>query len=323
MPKDPDGREWVEATVEDGWLRPAAVGERREPRWGHPDGIQLGLHPLSGPRGLIRVFTPYLGHPRERLVNFIAIEPIPVGERERGYSELETSRLDGVPGLRFWSADDPADATPRASEQPARGVVRIVDGVSRLDVNILFEPFANGTEGWVTASFRADRPHEFSLAPFTRDGSVALDACVLSATMGNWARLRDLELVDRTVRAADLWPEYHASGFAEHAAFGVDLLRREGDEVSVSAAPDEADPASAVYADGTKEHWRYVGARAVQTWRAAQPDERLVAQVNGRHTYWMSEHPIPGGIAFENFELVEPFRQGRQVTFQVEPLAAR
>jgi hypothetical protein len=34
----------------------------------------------------------------------------------------------------------------------------------------------------------------------------------------------------------------------------------------------------------------------------------------------MSDAPIPGGIAFENFELVEPFRQGRAFTFAVEPM---
>jgi hypothetical protein len=57
----------------------------------------------------------------------------------------------------------------------------------------------------------------------------------------------------------------------------------------------------------------------VQTWRVEDPDPALVAQVNGRYTYWMSGHPIPGGIAFENFEIVEPFRPDRELIFQVEP----
>ena len=34
----------------------------------------------------------------------------------------------------------------------------------------------------------------------------------------------------------------------------------------------------------------------------------------------MSEAAIPGGIAFENVEFVEPFRQGASFTFRVEPL---
>jgi hypothetical protein len=72
------------------WLR-AADAAPAEPRWGFADGLQVGLHPLRGPRGLLRIYAPYLGHPRDRLLNFIAIEPIPQGATERGYSELETA----------------------------------------------------------------------------------------------------------------------------------------------------------------------------------------------------------------------------------------
>lgn len=301
---------------ETGWLRPAAGPGSREPRWGHPDGLQIGLHPLGGPRGLIRIFSPYLDHPRDRLVNFVAIEPIPAGMTERGYSELERSRLDGVPGLRFWSVDDPSDAAPRRGDDPARGVV---DG-DTLSIGILCEPFRNGAHVWVTATFVRDHPHEVTFAAFARESSVALDAVILTATMGNWARLRELELADHTARAGELWPSYRGSAFADHASFGVDELVHEGNEIVVRARPDEADPAAGVHVEGTAEHWRYVGRPAVQEWRAADPDPALRAQVNGRYTYWMSEHPIPGGIAFENVELVEPFRQGRAVTFRVEPL---
>lgn len=321
MPTDSEGHEWTEAVVDGRWLRPAPVDGAREPRWGHPQGLQLGLHPLRGPRGLLRIFTPYLGQPRERLLNFIAVEPIPAGATERGYSELERSRLDDAPGLRMWTADDASDATPRDARDPARGTVSVIDGVETLTVDVLVEPFANGADVWVRVVFRADRPHELSVAAYRRDSSVELDACVLTATMGNWARLRTLHLAGgREATAGRLWPDYRDIHFADHAVFGVDELVREGDEVVVSATPDEAEPHRAEYAPGTKEHWHYLGDRAVQTWRVSEPDPRLVAQVNGRHTYWMSEAAIPGGIAFENFELVEPFRQGRAFTFQVEPL---
>ncbi|MET0736446.1 MAG: hypothetical protein ABWY55_12495 [Microbacterium sp.] len=323
MGVDAEGREWADAETDAGWLRPVPGPGRREPRWGHPDGLQLGLHPLSGPRGLLRIYTPYLGHPRDRLVNFIAVEPIPSGAVERGYSELERSRLDDVPGLRFWSSDEPGGQHPSFSDEPARGVVWTGDdGIERLTVQVGVEPFANGADVWVTVEFRADRPHEVSVAASAHDSSVALDACVLSATMGNWSRLRRLELADGAVSAAELWPDYRGSAFAEHASFPLERLRRDGDEVVVSATPDEDDPAVAVYAEGTKEHWHYEGVRGVQTWRAGAPDPHLAAQVNGRHTYWMSEHAIPGGIAFENVEILEPFRQGRALVFQIEPMDA-
>lgn len=322
MAVDSEGQEWAEAEVSGGWLRPADGDGAREPRWGHPEGMQLGLHPLSGPRGLLRLFAPYLGQPRERLLNFIAVEPIPAGVSQRGYSELEHSRLDDAPGLRMWATDDPEGSVPGDPRAPSRGTVREADGVERLIVDIGIEPFANGADLWVRAEFRKDRPHEIAVAAYRRGGSVELEACVLTATMGNWARLRELELADRRVTAGELWPEYRDVHFADHASFGVDELRREGDGVVVSAVGDEPEPHRAEHAPGTKEHWFYVGSRGVQTWRADDPDPRLVAQVNGRHTYWMSEAPIPGGIAFENFELVEPFRQGRAFRFSVEPLEA-
>ncbi|MFB8146358.1 hypothetical protein ACFC1W_06410 [Microbacterium sp. NPDC056003] len=325
MAVDAEGREWADAEVDDGWLRPAvaAGGVRREPRWGHPDGIQVGLHPLSGPRGLLRIYTPYLGHARERLLNFLAVEPIPAGSTERGYSELERSRLDDVPGLRMWSVDHPDDEQPHDPVEPARGTVETgPDGVERLVVHVGVERFANGAHVGVTVTFRADRPHEFDVAAVARADSTPLAVCVLSATMGNWARLRRLELADGAAIASELWPDYRDVHFAPHASFPLDRLRADGEAVSVSAFPDEASPSEAVHAEGTAAHWQYSGERGVQTWIAADPDPALVAQVNGRHTYWMSEHAIPGGIAFENFELVEPFRQGRALTFRVEPMDA-
>jgi len=284
--------------------------------------MQLGLLPLDGPRGLLRVYTPYLAQPRERLLNFIAVEPVPVGASERGYSELERSCLDGVPGLRFWSMDDPSDPAPRDELTPSRGSVEVLDGVERLVVHIGVEPFANGADVWVTATFRADRPHEVSLATHARPTSVDLDACVLSATMGNWSRLRVLRLAGGTVTASELWPAYRDAHFTEHAAFGLDELERDGTAALVRVEPDELEPTRAVHVDGTAAHWTYVGDRGVQEWRTEDPHPRLRAQVNGRHTYWMSEHAIPGGIAFENVELVEPFRDGASFTFRVEPMAA-
>ena len=321
MPRDSEGRDWTEAAADGRWLRPAPTAGPREPRWGHPDGIQLGLHPLSGPRGLLRLYTPYLGQPRDRLLNFIAVEPVPAGGTERGFSELERSRLDDAPGLRIWSTDDPDDTRPQDPRQPSRGVVAVEDGVETLTVELLAEPFANGADVRVRAVFRADHPHEISLAAFRQRGSAELEACILTATMGNWARLRTLRLGTEQVTAGALWPEYTDVHFAEHARFGVNRLARDGDAVTVSAVPDETEPHLAEHAPDTKEHWRYVGVPAVQTWRADDPDPALVAQVNGRYTYWMSAAPIPGGIAFENFEIVEPFRQGRVLTYSAEPLA--
>lgn len=278
------------------WLRSAS-----EPRWGHADGLQIGLAPLPGPRGLIRVYAPYLGHGPERVVNFIAIEPTPVGATARGYSELEWSALDDAPGKRIDGAAG-------------------VDEDGSLTVELSVERFDNGAHVWVRARFRAERPYEVAVAGFHHSDSVPLDRLTLSATMGNWARLRRLHLADRTVTPAELWPGFGGDGFTAHARFGLASLRRDADGAAVvTATTDEVDPAAASHVDGTAEHWRYLGRTAVQGWRAVDPDPDLEVLVNGRACYWASAHPIPGGASFENFELGAAYRPGQEYAFSVEP----
>ncbi len=141
--------------------------------------------------------------------------------------------------------------------------------------------------------------------------------------MGNFARLRRLELADGVVTPADLWPDYRDEHFTAHAEFPLSRLARTADgDAVVPATPDETDPVAASYGEDTNEHWKYVGLLGRQTWRAPDPTPELAAQVNGRYAYWRSTSPIPGGIAYENFELSEPFRDGREFFFSVTPMSA-
>lgn len=315
----PDWRELEAPVVEGTWIRPADKGRAR-PVWGHAEGLQIGLHPMRGPRGLLRVYAPYLGHKEGRVINFIAVEPVPAGEDHRGLSELEHSSLDDVRGKRFWSADEPADAAPQPPERPARGRIIEEDGVEMLRVFIQIEPFDNGAEVYLRLTFRKDRPREVGIATFARSGSASLDHCIVTATMGNYARLRQLHLADRIVTSTDLWPDYRDIHFTPHAKLDLEELQRtpEGDAI-ILATPDEPQPQKARYAPGTRRHWRYTGHVATQFWRMENPDAHLQAWVNGRWAYWASTAPIPGGVSYENFELVAPFRQGQEFWFGVEP----
>lgn len=310
----------VPASIDGRWIRPSAAIPA-EPRWGHSDGLHVGIHPTPGPRGLLRIYTPYLDHPRDRLVNFIAVEPIVAGAPSRGLSELEPSTIDpGESGKRFWSSDDPDAASRRDPLGPARGIVDEIDGVEHLTVWIGIERFDSGAEVRVRVRFRADRPHEVEVAGFANAGSAPLDRLVLTATMGNWARLRRLHLAERVVSPAELWPEFTGTGFADHARFGLSELARAGDGFVVRAAGDEADPLAVTYSDDTSPGWHFAGQRATQSWRVDDPHPEAEVWVNARWAYWASSSPIPGGPAFENFEIVEPFRQGAAYRFAVEPL---
>jgi hypothetical protein len=300
------------------WLVPAP-GKASEPVWGVKGGIAVGLWPTDGPRGLLRVYTPYLGQSRLRMINFIAVEPV-VG-KARGLSELEPSALDKVPGKAMWTGNVlERGPKPRHPWEPASGKVVRAGGRVALTVFVFVEPFRNGARPVVQLTFRRDRPREVGLRVFAARGSARMKACVLTATMGNYARLRHLWLKGQVVDARKAWPAFRADswGFAPPRRWPADRLLVVGKEVLVAATPDEANPARATYAKQVPPWWRYEGKPATQYWRAP-PQKGLVARVNGRRTYWASKAVIPGGTSFENFELEAPFRAGQEFFFGVTP----
>ena len=99
------------------WLVPAP-DDTAVPYWGLKDGIGVTVPTARGPRGLIGIQTPYLGLPELQVINFVAIEPIVNGQR--GYSEMEQSKLDGVQGLRLWTTDDLDRSAKPGAARPAR-----------------------------------------------------------------------------------------------------------------------------------------------------------------------------------------------------------
>jgi len=152
------------------------------------------------------------------------------------------------------------------------------------------------------------------------DGARAeLEACVLSATMGNFARLRRLHLKDRVVTPAELWPGFSGTGFADHARFGIDELRRDRGALVAFATPDEADLAGVTYSSDTGDGWKYYGDRAAQGWRVEEPSDDAQVLVNARWAFWASASQIPGGPAYENVDVVEPFRDGQEIVYWAEP----
>jgi hypothetical protein len=302
------------------WLVPAP-GKASEPVWGFQEGISVGLWPTGGPRGLLRIYTPYLGQPRLRMINFIAIEPV-VG-KDRGLSELEPSTLDKVPGKAMWTGNNlELDPKPRPPWEPATGKVIKVGRRKALTVFVFVEPFKNGAHPVVQLTFRRDRPHEVGLKVFATKGSAPMKACVLTATMGNYARLRHLWLKGEVVDARKVWPAFQpdAWGFASARQWQVDRLWVVGKEAVVAATPSEANPVRANYAKEVPPWWRYEGKPATQYWRAPRQKD-LLARVNGRQTFWATKAQIPGRTSFENFELEAPFQSGQEFTFGVTPQA--
>jgi hypothetical protein len=100
----------------------------------------------------------------------------------------------------------------------------------------------------------------------------------------------------------------------------LDQLARTPDgHVIVSATTDESEPRNAQYAARTPGGWKYQGRRGVQYWRCEDPQDDLRVLVNARTKYWACKNPIPGGISFENFEMMTNFRDGQKYWFGVRP----
>ena len=88
----------LEPPRQDGiWVRPAQDTPSMAV-WGFADGIRVGINPPGRPRGLLDIYAPYLGAGDMTIINYIAMEPIVASSQNRGYSELESSALDGVQG---------------------------------------------------------------------------------------------------------------------------------------------------------------------------------------------------------------------------------
>jgi hypothetical protein len=223
------------------WVRPGQ-GLSSEPLWGLKENLAVGLWPASGPRGLIRIYAPYLGQRYPRMVNFIAVEPVVNGVR--GQSELEIGSESGQSGLTMWSSDTPISPGARETSAPSPGRIERRDGTEVLTFYVAMERFRNGARPYLQVLLRADRPHEVGFRVYAADGGAPMEACVLSATMGNYSRLRRLWLCDEVVDARKLWPTFDPDrlGFAPWRSWGRGRLLRQGGDIIVAARSDEADP---------------------------------------------------------------------------------
>jgi hypothetical protein len=293
--------------------------------WGRRDGIVFGLQSkggMRGPRGLIRV--GYWGNEnvQDKLLNFIAVEPVIAGPGARfdrmAFSELEMSTLDpGQRGKRMWV--DPGfagDAYKGKLETIHAGPVN----VERLSVRIDVERYANGAHVYVIASIDSDQPDELRLSVFAENDSAPIQELTLTATMGNYERLRLLWLNDKVVSSTLLFGDYRGDAFVEAGTYPLAQMLRDNDgDALVYATSDESDPSTT--AGNATAHWPYTLPKLTQYWRVAsydvQPDLRV--RVNARRVYWASEAPVWGGVAFENFETRQRYVQGQTFVFGVSP----
>ena len=303
------------------WVRPEKADGLLV--WGRHDGIVFGLpsKPDWGvPRGLIRVGIFPAGETGPKLLNYIAVEPVvdlPTSRNYKSYSEMEPSQLDaGKQGKRLWVD---TSAGPDAWRGQITTLQREGQTIERLSVPICVERF-NTSKAYVRliASVDSDHPSEVRFTVFAQDDSPPIKELTLSATMGNFERLRLIWLADQVLDSRKLAPDYKGKSFtADSNKYPVsEILRLPGGDPIVYASSNEADPASAKTAG-----WPYGLPKLTQYWSVpagdVQPDLRV--RVNERYDYWRSETPVFGGIAFENFEVRQKYVPGQMFIFGISP----
>ena len=327
------------------WIRPENA--KSLPIWGIHDGIVVGLWPASlegtipstegGPRGLLRIGYEFKGV--VYLINYIAVEPVVDGNME--FSEVRPSVVDGKLGKLFWASD--SDSTGSFSPYASTpGVITHPDAahpeVEELSLYILMEKFIDGAHPYLKLTIRSDKPGELGLQIFNFKNSAVMERCGLTATMGNYSRLRLLYLKNKVIDSRKLFDGYNDIEFEEKEPYPVAqmLKTKNGDPIVVAESNETFNelaswPQDAAYL--AKWHWHYRPFyKLTQYWRvdAGDYDKSLQVRVNGRAKYWSGGSAdkdnyiaVPGGPAFENFELRENYHSGQKFYFGLSMKSAR
>ncbi|MBC9795723.1 hypothetical protein [Sinomicrobium weinanense] len=319
------------------WIRPHEAKDKAI--WGVRSGIVIGLWPspiedrgsggYGGPRGLFRVGYEFKG--KIYHINYIAIEPVVDGKIE--FSEISPSRVDGKWGKLMWATEgpDPGKFFPFARTP---GTVTRPDkdkpGVEELSFFVHMEQFLNGSHPYIKVSIRSDRPEEICFEVFARDNSSPMERCALTATMGNYARLRRLHLKDTVIDSRKLYQGFKGIDFIEKEPYSYKVLPRDnnGNFIAVMETDETFSELSSWPQESrylSRWNWRYRPFfKVVQYWRKESDrfDRSLRVRVNGRAAYWAGASrdknnyvEIPGGPAFENFELREKYYSGQKFYF--------
>jgi hypothetical protein len=163
----------------------------------------------------------------------------------------------------------------------------------------------------------SDHPQELRLSVFAYEDSPKIEELTLTATMGNYERLRWLWLKNRLVDSRALYHSYHGEDFAERGTYPLKkMLHTSNGDAIVFCTTNEAHPSTNPDFRAV-DHWRYKLRRLTQYWRvpAAEIQADLRVRVNGREVYWASHSPLAGGIAFENFEVRQRYSPGQSFIF--------
>lgn len=247
--------------AESPFVRPGDGVPKKRPVWGHRDGIQVGISPTLGPHGLLRIFAPHVGVPYPNRINYLSIEPTSQRHPVRDQSELAISReRNGRRGLQFLSSN--SKRRPGNTNQPATGVMSSDEKTLRVFIHT--EAFPGGALPIIEVVFQAGNPEDVQFRVHQDPGGEPMSECVLSATMGNYAMVREVRLPgNKTHIANQLWRPDEEKDYLNFFPWRSWKLPeqmsddRPSSQLRVSAFSDTRH--AKAYPDSVPNRWRYSG----------------------------------------------------------------
>src|SRR5699024_5179365 len=261
-----------------------------------------------------------------------AIEPVVNGKQE--FSEISPSRVDGKLGKLIWAGSN-IRHNRYAPFAGTRGEVTHPDPehpkVEQLTFYIFMEKFLNGAHPYLKVTLRSDRPQEIGFQIFNFEDSSPIQRCALTATMGNYSRMRLLYLKDTVIDSRKLYKNYNGIDFIEKEGYPFNRLMKDkkGNFIAMVTTNETLSQLlSWPQKSGYKgSHWKYTPPfKVTQYWKKDNSsfDSSLHVRVNGRAKYWSGGSrnsadyiEIPGGSAFENFEMREKYNPGEKFYFGI------
>jgi hypothetical protein len=157
------------------------------------------------------------------------------------------------------------------------------------------EKFLNRAHPHLKVTIRADKSNEIGLQIFNQEDKAPMQQCPLTATMGNYSRIRLLHLKNKIVDSRKLYEGFDGIHFVEKKPYPVNKLikTKKGYYITLATMSESFSELASWAQDSSylpNQWWRYRPPfKVTQYWKTKasdRSDSSLRVRVNGRAKYW-------------------------------------
>jgi hypothetical protein len=293
--------------------------------WGFREGIRIRFgrfFPRKPLWGTIQIVHTGTRLPKNLPLNELAIKPR-ADDRYANSTTEQRTQAGGKLGLRFATSD--SKQLSKKVWEPAEGVLSEDGKTLRLFVHP--EPFSNRARPVIEIRFDAPHANRIGFRVHTASESTGMTECVLSAMSGSFADLRQLHFADGHVKTTkqmfESWPDESKLTDKERSPWqtfsGEQFpLVDDGTLRQIRLTSDVSDYSTLKYAGAVSTGWQYKALPSEQSWLCAAETPFTVA-LRARKSFRNGNGPIPGGPAFEDFELRTRLQPNQWIWYEVLP----